>query len=157
MNTGASWPSLDEAEARVLEIQTKLHRWAKDAPDRQFDDLYNLVCDPAVLVVAWSRVRSNRGARSAGIDKVEPRSIESPTETFLPRLRDELKARTFTPLPVRERYIPKANGKTRRLGIPKIASYCLSCNCCPGFSTQMVGVRNAIAARCLNFGSERHA
>jgi RNA-directed DNA polymerase len=117
VNTGASWPSLDEAEARVLEIQTKLHRWAKDAPDRQFDDLYNLVCDPAVLVVAWSRVRSNRGARSAGIDKVEPRSIESPTETFLPRLRDELKARTFTPLPVRERYIPKANGKTRRLGI----------------------------------------
>ncbi len=117
MNTGASWPGLEEAEARVLEIQTKLHRWAKDAPDRQFDDLYNLVCDPAVLVVVWSRVRSNRGARSAGIDKVEPRSIESPTETFLPRLRDELKARTFTPLPVRERYIPKANGKTRRLGI----------------------------------------
>ena len=117
MNTGASWPGLEEAEARVLEIQTKLHRWAKDAPDRQFDDLYNLVCDPAVLVVAWSRVRSNRGARSAGIDKVEPRSIESPTETFLPRLRDELKARTFTPLPVRERHIPKANGKTRRLGI----------------------------------------
>jgi RNA-directed DNA polymerase len=117
VNTGASWPSPDEAEARVLEIQTKLHRWAKDAPDRKFDDLYNLVCDPAVLVLAWSRVRSNRGARSAGIDKVEPRSIKSPTETFLPRLRDELKARTFTPLPVRERYIPKANGKSRRLGI----------------------------------------
>jgi RNA-directed DNA polymerase len=117
VNTGASWPGLDEAEARVLEIQTKLHRWAKHAPNRQFVDLYNLVCDPAVLSVAWSRVRSNRGARSAGVDKVKPRSIESPTETFLPRLRDELKARTFTPLPVRERYIPKANGKTRRLGI----------------------------------------
>ena len=28
MNTGASWPSLDEAKARVLEIQTKLHQWS---------------------------------------------------------------------------------------------------------------------------------
>ena len=117
MNTDAPWPGLDEAEARVLEIQAKLHRWAKDAPNRQVDDLYNLVYDPAVLVVAWSRVRTNRGARSAGVDRVEPRSIASPTESLLPLLRDELKARTFRPLPVRERYIPKANGKRRRLGI----------------------------------------
>jgi RNA-directed DNA polymerase len=117
VNTDASWPGLEEAEARVLEIQTKLHQWAKDAPGRRFDDLYNLVCDRAVLVVAWSRVQSNRGARSAGIDKVEPRSIASPTEAFLPLLRDELKARPFAQLPVRERYIPKANGKSRRLGI----------------------------------------
>ena len=117
MNTDASWPSLEEAEARVLEIQTKLHQWAKVAPGRRFDDLYNLVCDRAILVVAWSRVRSNRGARSAGVDKVEPRSITSATESLLPTLRDELKARSFSPLPVRERYIPKANGKSRRLGI----------------------------------------
>ena len=117
MNTGAPWPGLDEAEARVLEIQAKLHQWAKVAPNRRFDDLYNLVYDPAILVVAWSRVRTNRGARSAGVDKVEPRSITSPLERFLPMLRDELKARQFVPLPVRERYIPKGNGKTRRLGI----------------------------------------
>ena len=54
MNTDAPWPSLEEAEARVLGIQTKLHQWANDAPDRRFDDLYNLVCDPAFLTVAWS-------------------------------------------------------------------------------------------------------
>ena len=117
MNTDASWPGLEEAEARVLEIQTKLHQWAKVAPGRRFDDLYNLVCDRAILVVAWSRVRRNRGARSAGVDKVAPRAIESATESLLPALRDELKARSFMPLPVRERYIPKANGKSRRLGI----------------------------------------
>jgi RNA-directed DNA polymerase len=157
VNTGAPWPSLDEAETRVLEIQTKLHRWAKDAPDRQFNDLYNLVCDPAILVVAWSRVRSNRGARSAGIDKVEPRSIQSPTETFLPWLRDELKARTYTPLPVRERYIPKANGKTRRLGITMVASYCLSYKCGPGLRSQVGRVKDARAASRLDFGCKGHA
>ena len=48
VNTDAPWPDLDEAEARVLKIQTKLHQWATDDPDRRFDDLYNLVSDPAV-------------------------------------------------------------------------------------------------------------
>jgi hypothetical protein len=49
-------------------MQTKLHRWAVRDPDRRFEDLYNLVCDPAFLVVAWTRVRGNRGARTAGVD-----------------------------------------------------------------------------------------
>ena len=106
MNTDAPWPELYEAEARVLEIQTKLHRWATDDPDRRFDDLHNLVADPAFLVVAWDRVRRNRGARSAGVDGVAPRSILFGREAFLTKLRDDLKARRFVPLPVREKLIP---------------------------------------------------
>ncbi len=39
-------------------------------------------------------------------------------EEFLRGLRDDLKAHGFSPLPVRERMIPKASGKLRRLGIP---------------------------------------
>ncbi len=68
MNTGAPWPEPRQAEARVLRIQTKLHQWATDDPNRRFDDLFNLVYDPAFLLVAWDRVRGNRGARSAGVD-----------------------------------------------------------------------------------------
>ena len=75
MNTGAPWPDLVEAELRVLAMQTKLHQWATADPGRCFDDLFNLVCDPAFLVVAWSRVRGNKGARTAGVDGVAPRSI----------------------------------------------------------------------------------
>ena len=63
MNTDALWPSLDEAEQRVLDIQTKLHQWAIDDPNRRFDDLHNLVCDPAFLVVAWNRIRATEGQR----------------------------------------------------------------------------------------------
>ena len=119
MNTGAPWPDLIEAEARVLGIQTKLHQWATDDPHRRFDDLFNLVADPAFLTVAWDRVRGNRGARSAGVDGVAPRSIVFGTEEFLTGLRDDLKARRFEPLPVRERMIPKpGSAKRRRLGIP---------------------------------------
>lgn len=118
MNTDAPWPTLEEAEARVLGIQTKLHQWATDGPHRRFSDLFNLVCDPAFLTVAWDRVRGNRGARSAGVDGVKPRDILFATTTVLPLLRDDLKAGRFVPQPVRERMIPKSPGKFRRLGIP---------------------------------------
>jgi RNA-directed DNA polymerase len=118
VNTDAPWPTLDEASVRVLGIQTKLHQWAGDDGGRRFDDLFNLVADPAFLTVAWDRVRGNRGARSAGVDGVKPRSIVTGEEAFLRRLRDDLKAATFVPLPVRQRMIPKANGKLRSPGIP---------------------------------------
>ena len=41
-------------------------------------------------------------------------------EEFLDQLRTSLKDRSFRPLPVRERMIPKAGGKLRRLGIATI-------------------------------------
>jgi RNA-directed DNA polymerase len=123
VNASASWPTPKEAGERVLRIQTKLHRWATDDPTRRFCDLYNLVCDPAFLLVAWRRVRDNKGARTAGVDGLTARSIEAGrgVEVFLDDLRADLRARTFTPLPVRERTIPKPGGtKRRRLGIPTV-------------------------------------
>ncbi|MGP3938035.1 group II intron reverse transcriptase/maturase [Nonomuraea sp. KM88] len=115
--------SLYRAERRVLEIQAKLHRWAGDDRHCRFDDLFNLVCDPAFLLVAWGRVRSNKGARSAGVDGRSAFYIEARVgvEEFLDRLRASLKDRSFRPEPARERMIPKASGKMRRLGISTVA------------------------------------
>jgi RNA-directed DNA polymerase len=122
VKTGAPWPSLDEARPRVAGMQAKLHRWAVAKGGRRFDDLFNLVCDPAFLVVAWGRVASNKGARSAGVDGVTVASIERTTgaEAFLEDVRSRLKEQSFSPSPVREKMIPKANGKLRRLGIPTV-------------------------------------
>ena len=80
MNIGASWPGLDEAGERVLGMQTKLHNWARADAGRRFDGLFNLVHDPAFLTVAWSRVRGNKGARTAGVDGVAPRSVVAGAE-----------------------------------------------------------------------------
>jgi RNA-directed DNA polymerase len=124
VNIGALLQLPYTAKQRVLEMQTKLHRWAAADPGRRFDDLYNLVADPAFLVTAWYRVRENRGARTAGVDKRTARAIEASSDGpvgFLEDLRAQLKARTFTPLPVRQRKIHKANGKLRSLGIPTVA------------------------------------
>jgi RNA-directed DNA polymerase len=121
VNIGASWPSLIEAELRVLAMQTKLHQWATADRDRRFDDLANLVYDPAFLAVAWDRVRGNKGARTAGVDGVAPRSISFGAARLLAGLRDDLKAGRFVPQPVREKTIPKTGGKVRALGIPTTA------------------------------------
>jgi RNA-directed DNA polymerase len=123
VNTGGSlWSDPWSAEQRVLRMQAKLHRWAADDPGRRFDDLFNLVCHPDFLTVAWERVRGNKGARTAGVDRVIPRFISDYADiaAFLGNAREQLQARAFAPLPVRERLIPKAGqpGKYRRLGIP---------------------------------------
>ncbi|HWT78299.1 MAG TPA: group II intron reverse transcriptase/maturase, partial [Candidatus Methylomirabilis sp.] len=76
-------------------------------------------------MVAWDRVHKNRGARSAGVDGVAPRSIIFTKEAFLAELRDDLKARRFAPLPVREKLIPKKGGRFRGLGIPTARDRCV--------------------------------
>jgi RNA-directed DNA polymerase len=113
-----------QAGRRVLEIQTKLHRWANDDPHRRFDDLFNLVTDPSFLLMAWDRVEANKGARSAGVDGQTAASVRERigAENFLAELRDQLRSSSFRPLPVRERMIPKPGSrKRRRLGIPTVA------------------------------------
>jgi len=115
------WVDLDEASLRVRAMQTKLHHWAVSDPDRLFDDVFNLVHDRDFLTVAWGRVKGNKGARTAGVDRCIPALIGDGAETveFLDEVRGLLKSRAFVPLPVRERLIPKPGStKLRRLGIP---------------------------------------
>jgi RNA-directed DNA polymerase len=122
VNTGARLPGLSEAEQRVLHVQRKLHEWASEDAEHGFCDLWNLVCDPATLLVAWSRVSANRGSRTAGIDGKTRSYVEQNigVAQFLGDLRGELKAGRFRPLAVRERLIPKRDGRMRRLGIPTL-------------------------------------
>lgn len=124
MNTRDPESVLYWAERRVLEIQTKLHRWANDDPRRRFDDLFNLVADPGFLLIAWERVAGNKGARSAGVDGQTAAFVRDRIgeDKFLAELREQLRTCSFRPAPVKERMIPKPGSrKRRRLGIPTIA------------------------------------
>jgi RNA-directed DNA polymerase len=124
VNTGVAWwPEFDAAFWAVRKMQIKLHRWASEDSARRFDDLYNLVYDPAFLVHAYERVAGNKGARTPGVDKATVAWIESRigVEEFLDDIRAQLKARTYRPMPVRQVMIPKASGKLRALGIPTVA------------------------------------
>src|SRR5690349_23639298 len=95
--------------SRVAGMQAKLHRWAAADPGRRFDDLFNLVHDPATLLMAFVRVAGNQGAQTPGVDGLTVDDVEKRfgVPGFLDDLRAQLKAGTFRPLPVRERKIPK--------------------------------------------------
>jgi RNA-directed DNA polymerase len=122
-NGPAPWVWPQRPHARVREMQAKLHCWAAADTGRRFDDLYNLVCDPAFLLIAWERVAGNTGARTAGVDCYTVHEITERVgvEAFLADIRARLKTRMFRPLPVRQRMIPKPGGKLRKLGIPTVA------------------------------------
>jgi RNA-directed DNA polymerase len=115
---------LDPALAgeRVLGWQIKLHRWAGQDDQKPFGDLFNLLCDHATLLVAWERVKRNRGSKTAGVDGQTRWHVEQlGVEKVLGELRQSLKDGSYAPLPVREHEIPKrGSGKVRKLGIPAL-------------------------------------
>jgi RNA-directed DNA polymerase len=124
-NGSALEPAPEGPWSRVAGMQAKLHRWAAADPGRRFDDLFNLVHDPATLIVAFARVAGNKGANTPGVDGLTAAYVEEVVGVpgFLDDLRAALKDGSFRPLPVRERKIPKpgGSGKLRKLGIPCIA------------------------------------
>ena len=132
VNTGVvAWPDEDSAWSTVRRMQLKLHRWASEDSARRFGDLFNLVYDPAFLIHAWERVRSNDGARTAGIDGLTVAQIETRVgvHAFLGRVRDLLKSGEYRPSPVRRVKIPKGGGKLRSLGIPTVADRVVQAAC----------------------------
>jgi RNA-directed DNA polymerase len=98
-NGGAPLGASVDAFGRVAEMQAKLHRWAAADPGRRFDDLFNLVHDPATLIVAFARVAGNRGANTAGVDGVTVTDVEARLGVpgFLDDLRSSVKDGTFRP------------------------------------------------------------
>jgi RNA-directed DNA polymerase len=106
-------------DEKVRELQRKLYVCAKRSKTRRFHALYDRIYRSDVLWEAWRRVRSNRGA--AGIDAETIQAIEQRgVEEFLAEIEAALRAGRYRPSPVKRRYIPKADGRRRPLGIPTV-------------------------------------
>ena len=104
---------------KVRRLQRKLWTAAKQRPSRRFHALYDRIHRSDVLWEAWERVRRNRGA--AGVDRVTLEAVEEHgVGRLLAELQHVLQAGTYRPQPVLRRYIPKADGKKRPLGIPTV-------------------------------------
>ena len=105
--------------ASVQKLQTALHDKAKESPSFRFYALYDKVYRKDVLAFAYACCKANGGA--AGVDNQTFEGIETyGAERWLDELAQELKNRTYQPLPVRRVYIPKPDGKQRPLGVPAI-------------------------------------
>jgi RNA-directed DNA polymerase len=103
----------------VQKLQAALHDKAKESPNFRFYALYDKVHRKDVLACAYECCKANGGA--AGVDGQTFEAIEAyGVERWLDELAQELKSRTYRPLPVRRVYIPKPDGKQRPLGVPAI-------------------------------------
>jgi RNA-directed DNA polymerase len=103
----------------VQKLQTALHDKAKKSPDCRFYALYDKVYRKDVLTFAYQCSKANGG--TAGVDDQTFEDIEAyGAERWLDELTQELKSRTYQPLPVRRVFIPKPGGQQRPLGVPAI-------------------------------------
>ena len=109
----------NDPEDKVRELQRRLWTCAKRSKTRRFHALYDRIYRSDVLWEAWRRVKANRGA--AGVDQQTLGDIEAGgVEQFLGGIQETLRAGEYRAQPVRRRYIPKANGGERPLGIPTV-------------------------------------
>jgi group II intron reverse transcriptase/maturase len=117
--TGSNSPERRKPIDNVRQLRRRLWAAAKRSPERRFHALYDRMWRSDVLCEAWKRVRANRG--SAGLDAQTIAEVEQyGIERFLEELGDVLRAGEYRPSATLRRYIPKADGKQRPLGIPTV-------------------------------------
>ncbi len=104
---------------KVRQLQERLSEAAKQNQGRRFHALYDRIYRSDVLWEAWRRVKRNRGA--AGVDGETIAAIQAQgEERFIEELHTMLRAGEYRPQAVLRRYIPKADGRKRPLGIPTV-------------------------------------
>lgn len=80
--------------------------------------LMEQVVERANMIKALRRVERNGGA--AGVDGMELEALRPYLKEHWPRIKEELLAGTYRPMPVRRVEIPKPGGGVRLLGIPTV-------------------------------------
>jgi RNA-directed DNA polymerase len=117
--SGPNNPDRRKPADKVRQLQRLLWVAAKRSPGRRFHALYDRIWRSDVLWEAWKRVKRNKGA--AGVDSQTFADVEQyGVDRFIEEIRSALRAGTYRPAAVLRRYIPKADGKRRPLGIPTV-------------------------------------
>lgn len=103
----------------LQELRRKIYTKAKTDKTHRFWGLYVHVCKQSTLLESFHMAKRNNGA--PGIDGMTFQDIEREgLANFVRSIQEELTNGTYLPSRNRIKEIPKANGKTRKLGIATI-------------------------------------
>ena len=106
----------------------RLARKAAAEPKFRFYRLFWWITHEQTLRCAWERVRANGGAPGAdGVTFQMIERSEGGVDGFLAGLQKELRENAYRASPLRRKYIEKANGKMRPLGIPTVKDRVVQC------------------------------
>lgn len=93
--------------------------YAQSQQNNNFTGLLEAVISETTIVTAIHNIKSNKGSKTAGVDKVKmDKYLQMPKDEVVSIVQNNL--RHYLPKPVRRVYIDKGNGKLRPLGIPTI-------------------------------------
>jgi RNA-directed DNA polymerase len=109
------------SQPKIAEKQRILAKIATENANHRFSNLYHLLYWSEWLSYAAEVVLKRPGSETAGVDEQTRKAFKAHAKEELSALARELKQKTYEPLPVRRKYIPKGNtGKIRPLGIPAL-------------------------------------
>jgi RNA-directed DNA polymerase len=105
---------------KLQDLRRRIYVKAKAEPAWRFWGLYAHICKPEILHEAYQLAKANNGA--PGVDGVTFEAIEANgLDAFLAQIRHALVTRTYRPMRLRHKAIPKEGGTgTRLLSIPTI-------------------------------------
>ena len=106
--------------AEYYDIQSVLDElYEKSKSDCKFVDLISIIASEENIKLAYRNIKKNKGSKTHGTDGKTIADLEKwQTDTLIKHIRKKLAF--YQPQAVRRVEIPKANGKTRPLGIPTI-------------------------------------
>jgi group II intron reverse transcriptase/maturase len=105
----------NEGNLRSLERLEVIRKLNGENREWVNSELYRLMYKQDLYILAYERIKSHPGNMTPGTDD---ETLDGFSLAMIDELIEEMKTERYRCKPVRTAYIPKANGKMRKLGIP---------------------------------------
>ncbi|MDO4396407.1 MAG: group II intron reverse transcriptase/maturase, partial [Clostridia bacterium] len=112
-----------KTEQELRKLLDELYKIAKENKEnrqtQKFKGILEVITSETVILTAIHNIKSNKGSKTVGVDKIDiDHILQGNLEKNIRLIQDNIKR--YEPKHIRRVYITKSNGKLRPLGIPTI-------------------------------------